>query len=400
MTKASIFSEITPSELDPIAIIAQKYNNDPSEQKVDLSIGVYKPEDGDAKYVFPSVKLAKKDIFENDQGHPYHFMSGWPEFIAGAQETVFGKGDKSNVTSIQTISGTGAVHIGIEFLKELGLTEFYVGNPSWGNYESMIKSCDCKVNYFNHYDNESGKVDIDSLFKTIDTMSTDGVLLLQGCCHNPTGADYTNEQWEQIAEKVKSRGIFVMFDLAYQGFATGDKDKDAYGVRHFHKQNLEFVVCESFSKNMGLYGERLGCLHVVSNDKDNLNNVSNLLINIFRSQCSFAPLFGARIASNIFRDFKQQWDEDVYTVYERLSNLRIKISEKFKKLGTPGNWDSVLQQKGLFWFTDLKPEQIEILINDYHIYLPYNGRFNVAGFNDKNLDYVIESIHKVVTESC
>ncbi|CAH6721847.1 aspartate aminotransferase, cytoplasmic [[Candida] jaroonii] len=396
MTKGSIYSEITPSELDPIAIIAQKYNNDPSPKKVDLSIGVYKPENGDAKYTFPSVKLAKKDIFENDQGHPYHYMSGWPEFIAGAQETVFGKNDKSNVTSIQTISGTGAVHIGIEFLRELGLTEFYVGNPAWGNYESMIKSCNSNVNFFNHYDNETGKADIDSLFKTIDTMPTDGVLLLQGCCHNPTGADYTNEQWEQIAEKVRSRGVFVMFDLAYQGFGSGDKDKDAYGVRHFHKQNLEFIVCESFSKNMGLYGERLGCLHVVSNDKQNLNNISNLLVNIFRAQCSFAPLFGARIASNIFRDFKQQWDEDVYAVYERLSDLRIKIAEKFKKLGTPGNWDSILKQNGLFWFTDLTPQQIDTLINEYHIYLPYNGRFNVAGFNNANLDYVIESIDEVV----
>ncbi|EGV62670.1 Aspartate aminotransferase/Glutamic oxaloacetic transaminase AAT2/GOT1 [Yamadazyma tenuis] len=401
MTSGSFYDNVPLAETDPIVVVLQKYAKDPSPKKVDLSIGVYKPEDGDIKYVFPSVKKAKTEIYNHDEGHPYHSMAGYPQFVEGAQKVVFGddRPREGRTTSIQTISGTGAIHLGIEFVKRLGLKDFYVGVPTWGNYQGMIESEDCNVEFFNHYDKASGTADVDAVLSTIDTMPDHSVLLLQACCHNPTGADYTQDQWKQICAKLKNRHIFTFFDIAYQGFASGNKDTDAWAIRYFYDQGLEFLAAESFSKNMGLYGERLGCLHVVSKNPKNISSVHSSLVSIFRSQCSFGPLFGARIASYLFTDFKEEWDQDVLTISDRLSGLRNQILNKFKALQTPGNWEPVVRQNGLFWFSGLSKEQIEDLTESYHIYIPLNGRFNVAGFNDSNLDYIIESIDKVVRKT-
>lgn len=401
MTASSFYSEIPKSEIDPIMAVMAKYHQDTDPKKADLSIGVYKPEDGNMKYVFPSVKSAKEQIYKNDEGHPYHQMSGLPSFVKGAKETVFGAklAASDRISSMQTISGTGAVHFGIEFVTSLGMKDFYIGVPAWGNYVPMVESHGAKVHTFSHYDAKTGGVDMDSVLSTIDSMPDNSVLLLQACCHNPTGADYSKDQWKQICEKLKTRKIFTFFDNAYQGFASGDKDEDAWAIRYFFEQNMEFLVCESFSKNMGLYGERVGCLHIVSNDASYSENVLGLLVSFFRSQCSFAPLFGARIASYLFTDFKQQWDVDVKEVATRMRNLRAKILAKFKSLGTPGNWEPVVNQNGLFWFSGLNEEHARELMEDYHIYFLGNGRFNVAGFNENNLDYIIESIDEVVRKS-
>lgn len=401
MTVSSFYSEIPKSTIDPIMVIMDKYHQDNNPKKADLSIGVYKPEDGNIKYVFPSVKSAKEQIYKHDEGHPYHQMSGLPSFVKGAKETVFGSeiASSDRISSIQTISGTGAVHVGVEFVTSLGMKEFYVGTPTWGNYVPMIETLGGKVNTFSHYDAKTGGVDMESVLSTIDSMPDGSIILLQACCHNPTGADYSKEQWIQICEKLKSRKIFTFFDNAYQGFASGDKDEDAWAIRYFFEQNMEFLVCESFSKNMGLYGERVGCLHVVSNDGSYRENITSLLVSLFRAECSFAPLFGARIASHLFTTYKEQWDLDVKEVANRMATLRAKILAKFQKLGTPGNWDTVVKQNGLFWFSGLTETHAKELMEDYHIYFLGNGRFNVAGFNENNLDYIIESIDKVVRKS-
>lgn len=399
MPSASFYSNVPSASLDPMMIIAQKYAKDENPNKVDLSIGVYKPENGDVKYVFPSVKKAKTEIYNYDEGHPYHSMSGLPQFIRGAQKVVFGDRTKQErIASLQTISGTGAIHMGIEFVKKLDMEHIYVGSPAWSNYKGMIESEGLKVSFFNHYDEKTGTADIDSTLNVIDEIEDGGVLLLQGCCHNPTGADYTKDQWKQIAAKLQDRKIFVFFDIAYQGFASGNKDEDAWAVRYFYDQGFEFLVCQSFSKNMGIYGERAGCLHVVSRETQHINDVQTVMVSVFREQCSFAPLFGARIASYLFEDLKEDWDNDVLNVSNRLKDIRQMVLNKFNELGTPGNWETVVRQHGLFWYSGLNEEQCKKLTDEYHIYIPTNGRFNVAGINKSNVGYVVESINKVVRQ--
>lgn len=400
MSSKSYYANIEASEADPIIAMMDKHRTDTFAEKVDLSIGVYKPENGDVKYVYPSVKLAKTEIYNHDEGHPYHFMSGLPSFVSGAQKVVFGEDNAASgrITSIQTISGTGALHVGFEFLKKIGLSKIYVGAPTWANHVAMIDNNGCEAVFFNHYDPKTGTPDVDSLLEIISKIPSDAALLLQTCCHNPTGADYTQDQWRAICQKVKEHNVLVMFDFAYQGFATGDKDKDAYPIRLFFENELEFLVCESFSKNMGLYGERVGCLHVVTTEKSTIPNAKGLLISIFRAQCSFAPLFGARVASYVMTDFKSQWDLEVLEIYQRLRDLRVRVNKKFKQLGTPGNWDTILNQNGLFWYSGLTPQQVDKLVNEHHIYLTSNGRINVAGINNSNIDRVVECIDKVVRE--
>lgn len=400
MTCESFYETIEESSLDPIAIIAEKYIKDTNPNKVDLSIGVYKPESGDIKYVFPSVKQAKKIIYENDEGHSYHKMSGLPELVLGAQKVIFGEEhvNDGKFASIQTISGTGAINIAIKFLKQLGLNNYYIGKPTWGNYQAMIEAEGGQVNYFSHYDFNTGEVDFPAVLEAIDSMPNNSVLLLQACCHNPTGADYSKDQWKQLADKVKSKNIYTFFDIAYQGFASGNKDEDAWPIRYFYEQQLPFLVTESFSKNMGIYGERVGCIHVVSNNKQEIPRIHNLLTNIFRTSCSFAPLFGARIGANLIHNLKSQWDQDVLEVYERMKSVREKMFTKLTKLNTPGNWDSILKQNGLFWYSGLTEQQSNKLCQDHHIYLA-GTRVNIAGINESNMDYIAGAIDQVVRQN-
>lgn len=406
MTVTSYYSNLPEAEYDPIVKIMSQYASDPSPNKIDLTIGVYKAENGES-YLFPSVAKAKKWLHANDPGHNYTNMAGIPEFTAGAREVIFGKenANQGKIASLQTISGTGACHMASLFLGECGLSNYYIGTPFWSNYQPMLEHAGAKVNHFRHYNPETREVDFESTVEALNAAPKDSVFLFQACCHNPTGADYSKEQWTQIADIMKDRDLFPFFDIAYQGFSSGDKDEDAWAIRHFYEKGLNLLACQSFSKNMGLYSERAGCLHVVVQegveDPSTLDRVQGMLVTFFRMECSFGPAFGARIAAALMNkpELKEEWDQDVAQITERLQNLRKSVLQKLTAMDTPGNWDHVIKQNGLFWYTGLNEEQVERITKQEHVYMTFAGRVNIASLNESNIDQFCRSLDKVVRET-
>lgn len=398
MTVDSFFSQISKQPADPIVISLQQFAADEAAKKIDVTIGVYKTEEGHSSYVFPSVQLAKQRLAEHDVGHCYTNMQGVPEYVAGARRIVFGDYcEEGRIASLQSIGGTGSLHMAMKLLRDAGLSHYYLGTPTWSNYEGMITNVGGDLEFYNHYDFESNEIDFKGLESTFINASSKSVFVLQACCHNPTGTDFSKSQWARIAELAKLKDIFLVIDSAYLGFSSGDTEVDAEGIRFLYEQGLEFIVCQSFSKNLGLYSERTGCTHVVLKDSETRRVVESQLVANFRSECSFAPAFGSRVAAIIMNDEKltEVWRQDVNGVVSRLKALRSSIHTKLTQLRTPGNWDHVLKQTGLFWMTGLSQKQVAKLKDDYHVYLTGIGRVNLAGLNNSNLDYFCQSIDKV-----
>lgn len=400
MTIGSIYKDLPEAEHDPIVKIMMELAQDPSPTKIDLSIGVYKSESGDL-YTFPSVAEGKHWLSTHDPGHNYTNMAGIPEFTAGAQRVVFGDSIvlQRNIASLQTISGTGACHMALLLMQKCHLNNYYIGTPFWSNYQPMLEHAGATVNTYRHYDPQTRQVDFTATLQALRTAPANSIFLFQACCHNPTGADFSKSQWTEIAQIMKQRRLFPFFDIAYQGFSLGDLDEDAWAIRYFHRQGMDLVACQSFSKNMGLYSERVGCLHVVVQEDDYyLSRVQGMLVTLFRVECSFAPAFGARVAAALMNrpELQKLWLDDVARLTERLHGLRQAVLDRLTELGTPGEWDHVTTQNGLFWFCGLTPEQVHSMTAEEHIYMTLSGRVNVAGLNSGNIDQFCRSLDKVV----
>lgn len=399
MTVSLFFSHVPITGTDPILELMAAYKNDTHPDKIDVSVGVYKTEDGDPDYVFPCVAKAKEMLAANDPGHCYTQMAGIPAFVESAKKTIFGASHK-NVVSVQAVSGSGALHLGLCFLREAGFTEFFVGVPAWLNYEGMVEQAGGNFHTFQYYDAVKNAADFPSAIEALKNAPAKAVFIMQAVCHNPTGCDYSREQWSEIFKIVKAKNIFILFDIAYQGFASGSTDEDAWSIREAYRQNMEFVACQSYSKNMGLYSERVGCTHVCVQDESTVEPVQQLLVANIRREISFAPAFGARVATFVQEDEKLRkiWAEDVLAVTKRLQGVRQKVLDTLTKLQTPGNWEAVVKQNGLFWFTGLTPLQVTKLQEEHHIYGTLNGRVNVAGLNDSNIATYCRAVDKVVRE--
>lgn len=398
MPVPSAFLNVPVSTPDAIVKLMQQCSADSCPDKIDLSIGVYKSEEGKL-FVMPSVRESKQKLAASEEGHDYTNMQGIPAYREAAQEVIFGKDLQSslNIASLQTVSGTGSIHMGLVFLKSLGYSEIYIGTPAWGNYEPMAEYAGFTVHQYQHFDPETRSLDYAALIDALETAPEKSVFILQACCHNPTGVDLTQDQWKAVAEIMKRRNLFPFMDIAYQGFSSGCKDTDAWPIRYFCEQGLELIVAQSFSKNMGLYSERTGCLHVVVNDAEYLSSVEGRLVAFFRVECSFAPAFGARVAVGIILDpaLKQKWDQDVRDVRTRLTAVREEVNSRLSALQTPGDWLLIFKLHGMFWYSTLTAEQSTALKNDYHIYT-LGPRINVAGLNKNNIEYFCKAVDAVV----
>lgn len=394
------FSTLTGEAPDPIVHTMMLYAEDTSPNKVDVSIGVYKDNKGDS-YTFPCVSEAKEILTAQNAGHNYTTMAGLPEFVKGSKEILFGdKVNEGKVASIQTLSGTGALHMAAVFLKDNKYSNYFVGTPAWTNYFSIINHVDGIVHEYNHY-GDDGKVDFEAVLKALKSADAKSVFLLQVGCHNPTGADFTKDQWTIIGQLMKERDLIPVLDCAYLGFALGSVETDAWPIRYFYDLDIDFLVCQSFSKNLGLYGERVGALHVVVQEKEDFTKVLTTLIAHFRLECSFAPAYGARLASIIFESEKlsKEWEKNVMDITNRLKSMRTQLHDKLIAKGTPGNWETAIRQNGLFWFSGLSPDQNQRLIDEFHVYSTGFGRVNIAGLNEGNIDYFVNAVDHVVRTS-
>ncbi|XP_019222462.1 aspartate aminotransferase, cytoplasmic isoform X1 [Oreochromis niloticus] len=397
----------------PVAVfkLTQDFNNDQFPNKVNLGVGAYRTDEGQP-WVLPVVKKVEKIIVHDDRlNHEYLPILGLPEFRSSASKIVLGDNSpailENRVGAVQCLGGTGALKIGAEFLRRFyngsnnTKTPIYVSAPTWENHNAVFSSAGFEdVRPYRYWDAEKRGLDLAGFLGDLESCPEHSVFVLHACAHNPTGTDPTQEQWKQIAEVMMRRKLFAFFDSAYQGFASGSLEKDAWAVRYFVSSGFEMFCAQSFSKNFGLYNERVGNLTVVARDADNLKRVLSQMEKVVRITWSNPPSQGARIVTITLTspELFSEWQENVKTMANRVLLMRSQLKAKLQALGTPGTWDHITDQIGMFSFTGLNPKQVEYLVKEKHIYLMASGRINMCGLTTKNIDYVAESIHEAVTK--
>lgn len=389
----------TPDEMN-----SQKMalNNDTLPMVVDVSAGVLRNDEG-GPYLFQCVQESESLIHQKYPQHDYNYTTGIPEFVHFAQTVAFGsKADTSRIASVQTVAGTSACHLAFEFLsKVVQVPGFHVGMPAWPNYVPQITAAHGSApEVFQHYSEETKQVDFESVEKAMQNAACGSVFVLQTVCHNPTGADYSVENWDAMIPILKARSLLVVLDSAYLGFGSGDIDTDAYPIRRFYEEGLQFLVCQSFSKNLGLYGERVGALHVVAATAELAPAICDNIRSIIRREYSSSPAYGARLAMIIGSDknLSENWKTELRKVTKELRAKRTALFQLLEGYNLGPQFSTLLRQQGLFWYSGLTAGQCKTLQEKYHIYLPVLGRVNVAGLNASNIEYFAKSILEVATQ--
>lgn len=357
--------------------------------------------------------LQADDVLRNDPNlnHEYAPIAGLAEFTSKAAELILGPDSpalaQNRVASMQTISGTGAVHLGALFLSRFfsGNKTVYLSNPTWANHKAIFANVGLPTANYPYFSPRTKGLDFDAMKAALVQAPERSIILLHPCAHNPTGVDPSLDQWKEIAAIMEQKRHFPFFDCAYQGFASGDPVRDSAAIRYFVQHGFELLVCQSFSKNFGLYGERAGCLHVVtgpcSDAPATTTRIASQLAIMQRSEISNPPLYGARIVSTVLNsdELSAEWQDNLRTMSGRITAMRDALRSKLEQLGTPGTWNHITDQIGMFSFTGLSESQVDKLRSDYQIYMTKNGRISMAGLNSSNIDHVAKAIHKVVQES-
>ncbi|RPD66312.1 aspartate aminotransferase [Lentinus tigrinus ALCF2SS1-7] len=403
---AERWTEVPLAPPDAIFQLTAAFKADTHPNKVNLGVGAYR-DDNSKPWVLPVVKKAKEILAHDpNMDHEYLPITGLPEYTSAAARLVFGSDSpvitEERVTSVQTISGTGANHLGALFLSKFyhwNDKRVYVSDPTWVNHHQIFPLVGIPVSTYPYYDPQTIGLAFPAFLEALKKAAPRSVFLLHACAHNPTGVDPTREQWGQIADVMLEKGHYAFFDSAYQGFASGNLDNDAWAVREFVRRDVPLLVCQSFAKNAGLYGERIGALHVVSPSKEAATRIKSQLSVLARSEISNPPAHGARLVSLILNDPElfEEWKRDIKTMSGRIIEMRKELHRLLtEELKTPGNWDHIVNQIGMFSFTGISPTQSKALVEKAHIYLTSNGRISMAGLNSHNIRYFAESLDKAV----
>ncbi|KAL4253861.1 Aspartate aminotransferase [Abortiporus biennis] len=406
---AESWNEVPLAPPDSIFKLTAAFKADQFPQKVNLGVGAYRDNE-DKPWVLPVVKKATS-VLLNDPNldHEYLPITGLPEFTSGAAKLILGSDSpaiqEGRVTSVQTISGTGANHLGALFLSRFyhfspeGGRKVWLSDPTWVNHFAIFGNVQIEPVTYPYYDPQTIGLAFKPFLDTLRNAPSKSVFLLHACAHNPTGVDPTRDQWKEICDVILEKGHYAFFDCAYQGFASGDLDNDAWAVRYFVSRSVPLLVCQSFAKNAGLYGERIGALHVVAPTTEAAARVKSQLSVLSRSEISNPPAHGARLVSLILNnpELFNDWKRDIETMANRIIEMRRELHRSLtEELKTPGNWDHIINQIGMFSFTGLNAEQSKAMVEKAHIYMTGNGRISMSGLNTHNIRYVAESLDKVV----
>lgn len=400
----SLFAHIQMAPADPILDTARAFKEDPSSDKVNLGIGAYRTEDG-KPYVLPVVRKAEEEILQETGGSinkEYSPIDGKAELKALTQKLYFGN-ESDRIASTQALSGTGSLRVAGEFIKK-HLPEaahtLYVSAPTWGNHKAIFLACGMKVEEYPYWKADTKSLDFDGLVQKFESIPEGSSVLLHACAHNPTGVDPTNEQWDKIKEVCQRRKLLPILDNAYQGYASGCLEKDGYAARLFFESGIEFFAAQSFAKNMGLYGERVGMLHIICAGKAEAAATLSQVKLVIRPMYSSPPIHGALLVEKLLSNEAHftQWKIELKEMADRILEVRALLRKGLEDKKTPGTWNHITDQIGMFSFTGLTVPQCEKLTKDYHVYLLKSGRISLAGLNKGNVDGFASAVHAVVTE--
>ncbi|WP_445374458.1 amino acid aminotransferase [Photorhabdus tasmaniensis] len=396
-----MFEKITAAPADPILGLADTFRSDPRTNKINLGIGVYKDETGKTP-ILTSVKKAEQYLLENEATKNYLPISGLVEFGNVTQELLFGK-DHPVVTdkrarTAQSPGGTGALRIAADFIaKQTNAKQVWISNPTWPNHKNVFSAAGLEVREYKYYDAEKHALNFEDMLASLSDVQAGDVVLFHGCCHNPTGIDPTPAQWAKLAEMSAEKGWLPIFDFAYQGFAKG-LNEDAEGLRIFAKNHNELIVASSYSKNFGLYNERVGACTIVAGDSDTAEKAFSQAKAIIRANYSNPPSHGASIVATILsnEELKAAWEQELTTMRERIQRMRQLFVNTLQEKGAKQDFSFIINQNGMFSFSGLTKEQVERLREEFGIYAVSSGRINVAGLTLENMAPLCEAIVAVL----
>jgi aromatic-amino-acid transaminase len=396
----NLFDFVTPAPADPILGLTEQFRNDSRPEKVNLTVGVYQDHSGKSP-VLDAVRQAEAHLSGSGKSKGYLPMNGGPDFIQHSRELLLGPDNEmvttGRVASAQTPGGTGALRLAGEFLREgLSRRTIWVSNPTWANHKGIFQAADLEIRTYPYFDPETHSLNLQGLITVLEDIPENDPVLFHGCCHNPTGIDPSEDDWETIAKVCKERHLLPVVDFAYQGFASGWID-DAAAVRAFSRYGLEFLVCVSYSKNFGLYQDRIGSLHVIAKNADEASRILSRIKVLIRTNYSNPPAHGSAIISTILgdSDLRMLWEEDLKAMRTRIREVRSQFVDELSRAGVPGDFSFIRDQKGMFSFSGLSEEQVRQLREDHAIYIVDSGRINVAGLNPGNLQRVCKAVAAV-----
>eukprot|EP00397_Hematodinium_sp_SG-2012_P033933 GEMP01036333.1.p1 GENE.GEMP01036333.1~~GEMP01036333.1.p1 ORF type:complete len:403 (+),score=94.89 GEMP01036333.1:141-1349(+) len=398
----SLFAHIQMAPPDAILDTARAFKEDPAPNKVNLGIGAYRTEEG-KPYILPIIRKAEEEILQETGttvNKEYSPIDGKPELKSLTQKLYFGQ-VSDRIASTQALSGTGALRIAADFIKkhiaEASHT-VYMSAPTWGNHKAIFSTAGMKVEEYPYWNAETRGINFKGMMDKLTSIPERSTVLLHACAHNPTGVDPSNEQWQEIVKVCKDRKLLPILDNAYQGYASGDIERDGYSARLFFDSGMEFFACQSFAKNMGLYGERMGMLHVICPNKEEAATTLSQVKLVIRPMYSSPPIHGAFLVEKVLGNdaYRAQWARELKAMADRVLEVRDLLRKGLEAKGTPGTWNHITDQIGMFSFTGLTVPQVEKLTKVYHVYLLKSGRISLAGLNKANIPYFVDAVDDVV----
>ncbi len=386
-------AELAPA--DPILGLTEAFVNDERTDKVNLGVGVYLDENGKLP-LMASVKQAQERYVADGKPHGYLPIDGFPPYRDAVRNLVFDEAMLECVATAQTLGGTGALKIGADLIHELSpASKVLISNPSWENHRAIFTRAGFEVETYRYYDADVRGVDFDGMLEDLRAAEPGTVVVLHACCHNPTGYDLTDEQWDQVVAVMGEQELFPFIDMAYQGFAAG-LDEDGAVVGKFVDVGRPFLLSTSYSKTFGLYGQRTGSLNAVTADADEAKRVQSQMKICIRTNYSNPPAFGANVVATVLGDaeLRRVWEEELDHMRVRIASLRTSLVEGLQKQGIT-DMDFIAQQRGMFSYSGLTKEQMQRLRSEFGIYGTDAGRLCVAALNDDNLQTVAKAIAAV-----
>jgi len=389
---------------DAILGIAQAFRENDRSGKVNLAVGAYR-DDGGSPFVLPSVAEAESRLLARGEKKEYAPIDGLPSFKQLALAFAYGEDcaalKEGRIAGVQTLSGTGACRLAGEFYARFlpKGTAVYVSDPTWGNHIPIMQLAGLEVRKYSYLDRSTNGLNYDGFLADIEAAPSGSVFLLHACAHNPTGVDPTQEQWKAISALILKKGHHVLLDCAYQGFASGDAEADAFAIRLFLDEGHSLLLAQSFAKNFGLYGERVGTLSVACADKQSAARVLSQLKLIVRPMYSSPPIHGALIVNEVLSDeaLREQYYAECAAMAERIGSMRMRLKEELVAAGSKHDWSHVTAQIGMFAFTGMSAAMCDELTDEHAIYLTRDGRISIAGLNSDNVAKIAQAIH-VVTD--
>ncbi|KAK7264379.1 hypothetical protein RJT34_31988 [Clitoria ternatea] len=398
--KSSWFRSIEPAPKDPILGVTEAFLADQSPNKVNVGVGAYRDDNG-KPVVLECVREAERRI-AGSQFMEYLPMGGSIHMVQESLKLAYGDNSEyikdKRIAAVQALSGTGACRLFAAFQQRFHPnTQIYIPVPTWANHHNIWRDAGVPMKTFRYYYPETRGLDFAGLMDDIKNAPDGSFFLLHACAHNPTGVDPSEEQWREISSLIKAKGHFPFFDMAYQGFASGDPERDAKAIRIFLEDGHLLGLAQSYAKNMGLYGQRVGCLSLLCEDEKQAVAVKSQLQLIARPMYSNPPLHGALVVSTVLGDpeLKKLWLNEVKVMADRIIGMRTTLRENLEKRGSPLPWQHITNQIGMFCYSGMTPEQVDRLTDEFHIYMTRNGRISMAGLNTSNVGYVADAIHEV-----